>query len=457
MLSLSLYLTASDTAKVPHPQNVLPDRYCQQVSQKSTLLSHKLERQSRLAIQALLLREQRIRDKLAKINRGQADQLLGSSIDSLEKIKTALLQHKMLAHAHHANASVDSLVNTIKFLSSNNKLLAGNPSKLNDAAQTVQKLSDQFSNADAVKAILESQKDQLNQQLALFPAVSRELKALNQQAYYYGQQVNEYKEVLGDRKKAEAKALAILEQLPAYKAFISQHSQLAMLFNLQTAANSLQSTQGLQTRSAVERAIAQRLAGANPQSLSTQMDAARQQVQALKDKFPSLDNAGEMPNFKPKDLKTKSFRSRLEFGANTQFVKSNKFYPTTADIAGQIAYKFSKKGSAGFGAAYKLGMGDYNHIHFTSQGIGLRSFLDWKIKQSLYVNGGYELNHNTPFSSIDNLYFVQKWTGSALLGISKKIPLNARFKGNIMLLYDFLWSSHVPTSQPLILRMGYNF
>ena len=189
------------------------------------------------------------------------------------------------------------------------------------------------------------------------------------------------------------------------------------MFNLQGSAATAQSLEGLQTRSAVEQLIQQRLggdAGAGA-AVSQQMDAARNQMNELKDKFPNLNNAGEIPNFKPNEMKTKSLLQRLEFGANIRFQKSTLYFPTTADVAGQVAYKFSKNGSFGLGASYKLGMGTgFNHIRFNSQGIGLRSFLDWKIKGTIYANGGFEENYSTPFGSVSELYKLNAWTSSAL-------------------------------------------
>jgi hypothetical protein len=41
------------------------------------------------------------------------------------------------------------------------------------------------------------------------------------------------------------------------------------------------------------------------------MEAARSQFDQLKNKFPDLDNAAEMPDFKPNEMKTKSLLQRL--------------------------------------------------------------------------------------------------------------------------------------------------
>jgi hypothetical protein len=165
-----------------------------------------------------------------------------------------------------------------------------------------------------------------------------------------------------------------------------------------------------------------------------------------------------MPGFKPNEMKSKSFLQRLEFGGNMQFARSSQYYPTTSDIAGQVAYKFHKNGSAGLGAAYKLGLGTgFNNIRFSHQGMGLRSFLDWKLKGTFYINGGFEENYNAAFTNTDQLRNIDNWQGSALIGVSKKYKVSSKLKGNIILLYDFLYNQHIPRTDPIKLRLGYNF
>lgn len=91
----------------------------------------------------------------------------------------------------------------------------------------------------------------------------------------------------------------------------------------------------------------------------------------------------------------------------------------------------------------------WEHISFTHQGIGLRSYIDWKIKGSFYMNGGFEENY------LSHLTILSSWKSSALLGISKKYTINTKLKGNIMILYDFLASHTFPDTHSIKLRFGY--
>ncbi|UYQ94808.1 hypothetical protein MKQ68_06850 [Chitinophaga horti] len=254
--------------------------------------------------------------------------------------------------------------------------------------------------AEQVKSYIRERRQQLRNQLSQYSAFSKDLQKLNKEAYYYAQQVKEYKEVFKDRKKAEAKAIALLQKTKAFNSFMEKNAQLANLFNFNpggvtNSEDLARSLEGLQTRSQVESLIQQRMGGGPNANVAVgqQMDAARAQFDELKKNFPDVDNVAEMPEFKPNEMKTKSFLQRLEFGGNVQFQRSSQYFPTTGDIAGQVAYKFHKNGSAGMGVAYKLGMGSgWGHIAFSHQGVGVRSFVDWKIKGTFFLNGGYEHN-----------------------------------------------------------------
>jgi hypothetical protein len=139
--------------------------------------------------------------------------------------------------------------------------------------------------------------------------------------------------------------------------------------------------------------------------------------------------------------------------------------PSTSDIAGTIGYRANDNLEAGIGLSYKAGLGTLQHIQLSSQGMGLRSYMDWKapfgskVKMlgNLYLTGGYEMNYNSAFKNIEQLKDYNAWQPSALIGVSKKYQVSKKLKGNIQLLYDFLAYRHVPVSQPVIFRLGYNF
>lgn len=443
----------------------IPGKYLSQVKQKSDKMERQITRRSEKALSRFMKQEDKIKRRLGKIDSLKANNLFSHSIDSMGSLKSRM-QGKLGKYSGALTQSggpyLDSLSNSLSFLKDSKGLLdksKGITDKLNGSLKSVDNLKDKLQQAEQIKAYIRERKQLLKEQLSQYTGFTKDLQKMNKEAYYYAQQLKEYKEVFKDKKKAEQKAMEVIKKLPAFNDFMQKHSQLASLFNIQGATASAQSLEGLQTRSQVEQLIQQRI-GSGPNAsaaVSQQMAEARSKFDELKSKFPDLDNAAEMPDFKPNEMKTKSFMQRLEFGSNVQFQRSNKFFPTTGDLAGQVAYKFHKNGSTGIGLSYKLGMGTgFDNIRFSGQGMGIRSFVDWKLKGTFFLNGGYEQNYQPDYAGVPE-GVGQQWTQSGLIGISKKYKINSKLKGNMMVLFDFLYNQHVPRTDPVKVRLGYNF
>jgi hypothetical protein len=434
----------------------LPGKYLSQVERKSHRVEEQVDKRIAKALARFTKQEKKMQAKLWKVDSVAAKNIFTHSLDKLNSFKNKVSGNL----ASGGNADLDTLQNSLKFLKGSKDMFGVSKDKLASATQSVADLQGSLQQADEIKAYIREHKQQLKEQLSQYTGFTKDLQKMNKEAYYYGQQVTEYKSLLKDKKKAEAKALELLKKMPTYNDFLQRNSRLAGLFNLSGSAGTAQSLEGLQTRSQVDQLIQQRI-GISPsaqQAVSQQMEQARTHFNDMKSKFPELDNAGDMPDFKPNPMKTKSLLQRLEFGGNVQFQKSSRYYPTTTDIAGQAGYKFHKNGSAGIGISYKLGMGrGWDDIAFSHQGIGLRSFVDWKLKGTFFLNGGFEQNYLSAFAHVAQLTSWNGWQGSALLGISKKYKISAKLKGNIMVLYDFMASRNVPATNALKVRMGYNF
>jgi hypothetical protein len=284
---------------------------------------------------------------------------------------------------------------------------------------------------------------------------------LGKAAYYYSAQVKEYKEMFKDPVKLEEKALSVLRQLPEFQKFMKENSSLSALFNLRSNYGTAGGVEGLQTRTELEDLVSNRLgAGPNGQKVfAQQVNAAQQGLLQLKERLASNGESADIniPGFKPNSQTTKAFGKRLEYGFNIQFSKTNSLLPSVADVAASIGYKLNDKSISGIGVSYKLGIASHQGIAITSQGIGLRTFVDYKIKGQFYGNAGYEINYNSAFKSIEALKNYSAWQKSCLAGMSKKYKITKKVKGEIKLLYDFLAYSHLPSSAPFLFRVGYTF
>ncbi|MBI3882709.1 MAG: hypothetical protein HY305_00370, partial [Sphingobacteriales bacterium] len=447
----------------------IPTKYIKKVDAKMELYTNRVNKRTIKTLERLSKWEKKIQPMIQKANPYAAQQLFKP-----EQTFTSLLQKvksgESLSKQYHAEYSTytDKLTTKLKYLQQQkDKLNTDMLGPVAEANKKVTALNTEEDKAAAIQQFIKERRKQLAQSVVQYLGKCKYLDKINKEDWYYVNTLKNYKELFSDPQKAEKAATGILNKIPAYQQFAGQNSQLASLFGLSsggsTAAGSdANAIAGLQSRSSVESLMKESMGGAGPNvqgMVSQNMQQAQEQLDKLKTQANKYSSTGDMPDFKPNTQKTKTFSQRLEYGANFQFGKSNNWVPGAADIAGSIGYKLNDKSTIGLGLSYKLGLGTIEHIQFTHQGIGIRSFIDWKLKKQFFISGGFEMNHMAAFKKIKELKNTNDWQQSALLGVTKKMNIKTKlFKGqSIQLLYDFLYRQHVPASQPIIFRVGYKF
>lgn len=439
----------------------LPGKYYSKVDKKINSINDLLSKHSSKYLAKFEKKDKKFRKKLRKLN---PESLVAASDEKYDGFSKKRSQGEKFLNppiGGEYSPYLDSLGTSLSFL----KQISGSTDKVKQPLTDLHLLQSNLQQAEQVKAFISERKNQLREALSKYTKLPRGLKSqydkLSKTAYYYSAQIQEYKEMLKDPKKIERRALTLLNKVPAFQKFMKENSQLVSLFRVPDNYGTAQNLTGLQTRSAVQSIIQQRVAAGGPGAqaqIQANLAAAQAELNKLKDKINQFGSAGgdvDMPNFKPNSQKTKSFLKRLEYSADVQFSKTNNLIPNAANIGLGIGYKLNDKSIIGFGLAYKMGMGTIQHINITHQGIGLRSYADYKIKGNFFINGGYEMNYNTAFKNIVQLKNYEAWQRSALVGVSKKYRVSKKVKGEIKLLYDFLSNDHIPVSQPFIFRTGY--
>lgn len=457
-------LSAQDSVQIAKP---ISPNYIDAVAAKAKDLEEKLEKKSEKALDQLQKQETKLRSKLEKIDSIAAKNVFSGAENKYKELAQKLKDSKLLQYI----PQIDSLSTSLKFLEANPQFISQAKEvkeKLKEAMSKMEALKGQLQKAEDIKQFLRERKQYLKEQLSQF-GFAKELKKINKQVYYYAQQLNEYKQALKDPKKAEQKALELLSKTKLFRDFMRKNSMLASLFRIPDPDNpaSSASLAGLQTRAQVNGLIQTQIAAGGPNAqaqFQQNMQAAQSQLNELKDKILKAgggNSDAEMPEgFKPNNQKTKSFFKRLELGTNIQSQKSNGFLPVTSDFGLSVGYKLNDKSIIGVGASYKLGWGrNIQHIQISHQGVGARSFIDWKLKGSLWISGGFEMNYRSEFRNIAILQDYSVWQRSGLIGISKTIPVKSKFfkKTSLKLLWDFLSYDQVPRTQPVVFRIGYNF
>jgi len=195
--------------------------------------------------------------------------------------------------------------------------------------------------------------------------------------------------------------------------------------------------------------------------IQSQISQAKAKLNALKDRVASLASSGgstnmTMPDFTPNSQYGKRLLDRLEYGFTLQSVTATNLLPVTLQPAAYAGYRFSDKLTAGLGIGYIIGLGqDIGHLHLSSQGVSLRSYVDMKLKGSFWLTGGFEYNYLQEFASLQALRKLDAWQQSGLIGITKKFNLR-RKEGKLQLLFDVLYARETPKGQPLVYRFSFS-
>ena len=443
------------------PETCIPSSAYTSISNKSSATEEKLDKTTAKYLAKLQKQEAKLQKKIFKKDSAIAKQLFDGVEQEYVTLQKGTAQASKYKNVYSGH--LDSLTTALKFLQG---ALKSNP-ELQKTLSQFALLQGKLNQTEAIKKFISERKKLLKENLEKL-GILKELKGFSKQAYYYSAQLKEYKAMWEDPSKLEKKLMELVMKSDKFKEFFRNNSQLGSLFALPGANNATASLAGLQTRASVQQAIATRFGtGTNVQQLLQQnMQAAQAQLNELKNKLGqygagSFGNSSgdiDMPDgFKPNSQKTKTFLQRLEYGANIQSQKARSYFPVTSDIGLSLGYKLNDKSSLGVGASYKLGWGKgWNNIRLTNEGLGLRSYVDYKLKGTMYISGGYEQNYKTAFSNIIQLKDYSAWQSSGLLGLSKKYQVSKNLKGEMKLLWDFLSYQQVPRTQTILFRIGYS-
>jgi len=460
----------SQSANITPPHSQLIDnqsvvsKFVNSVSGKVSSISEKLNKKSERVLAKFKKQEQKLLHQLNKIDSSSINKSIDYSTAQYQVLEAKL---KNPAKLTEYIAGFDSLNTSLHFLNSNSNII-DLKNKLENTLGKMDLLQTQLQKAEMIKQFLKERKQFLKEQLEKFGLV-KNLKNLNKEVYYYQQQIVSYKDLLNDPKKIEKKVLGLLSKTTLWKDFFRKNSLLASMFRIPDTFGDpaiLTSLSGLQTRAQVNGIIQTQLAMAGPsamQQFQSNIQNAQAQLNQLKEKVlrqgGSSSDAAMPEGFKPNNQKTKSFLQRLEYGTNIQSQKATNYFPVTSDLGISVGYKMNDKSILGIGVSYKLGWGTgWDNIKLSSEGVGLRSYIDWKIKGGLWISGGYEQNYRTAFENFAQLRNRNAWQQSGVLGVSKKFSFKSKLlkQTNIRLLWDFLSYQQVPRTQAVVFRIGYN-
>lgn len=294
------------------------------------------------------------------------------------------------------------------------------------------RLQQQLDLGAGLKLRLELKTQQLLQEK--YPAsVKKPLRAIRKEVATYQQQWQNFQLRMEDSRQWINRLISLARTTSGFQRFFREHSALADLFP--TAAgpdSSYSSPSGLQSRYALKKLMEDRLGeqhGSPYNRLLQQIPSVQQQLHSMDVAIPALP-AENMLNHRERVIavnrqKGKSFGQRLELNVNIQQTKARLSLPVLSDVAASVGYRLDDKRVIGIGLAYRMGLGNgWRNLRLSHEGLGFRSYLDWKLIGSVWLTGGYEQNYFSSFARENTGRSDLAWQGSPLLGVSKLVKLD---------------------------------
>lgn len=452
----------------------VPVKFYAAIESKTEKYKERVNQKTLKTLKKLCKWENKIHVLLNKANPGAAAKLFSNNQLSfkilLEKYQS------MDASLNQAKASYDGyrdkLVTGIKCIERN--LDSGNSKNLTlikSSRKKLEAVESDISRSETMERFIKERKKALVEEAIKSLKQNKYLKKINQEAFYYSEQLASYKKIFSEPDKIEKMVWQKLNSLPAFQEFVQKNSALAGIFKpLGIGGGSggpatVPIVNGLNSRAELQGFISTTIPAMQDKDLNQIISSKLEQpemaeqlqiLEGLK-KDKKEDSLNKVLKLKKNDQQHKSFVQRLEYGFDLQFARSASYLPSSVKTGLKLGYKINDKSSAGIGISYILGLGKgWNAIRLTHEGLGYRSYVKWALGKKTDLQGGFEGNFMSSFKKINELKDKIKWQQSALLGISRKYQVNKKLKGNMQVLFDLLYQQHIPVQQPIVFRMGYD-
>jgi hypothetical protein len=447
------------------------DKYNQRIERQQQRLLAKLKRK-----ETKLAARLKHSDSAAYV-RYQQQSLSYDSIGRMLRPDSATLVSKT---KHATNKIIDSLRGVESFINgtaAKANIGGVDPSKYGG---DLSKLQQQLSYHEYINRLISQRTSSLKSLGANIPG----LQNIEQDVFYGKARMNTWKQIADDPSLAEQKAL---EYLQGTEGFDKQLSQSTIGANSMQALSGASSSDlekmGFQTKDQLNNALQQKF-GSSLSNVQQQMGGqlndwqnkahditqkisdAKSQVADAKSQLGSTKSRLKAPvNLNKNSMRGLPFKKRLEKQYNWQTTRATPDgQPAMLQGAAMVGFRHTPKLSYGIGTALSIGLGqDWNHIHFSFEGIGLRSYLQYQLIYGIGLYGGYERTYKQEVFTTSNettqpqipttTHNTSNYNESLLLGLTKNYRMNSKWNGQIQVMYDAWWKDKGLRS-PIVLRFA---
>ncbi|HRN58468.1 MAG TPA: hypothetical protein PLL71_18535, partial [Agriterribacter sp.] len=184
----------------------LPRKYLGGIHKKAAALDKQLTRRSEKYLSRLSKQEEKLRRKLARVDSSRAAEIFHNAQQTYAQLsqKLATANGKMdKAFSGQYLPGLDSLQGTLGFLKEAKQVVSKSKDiqqKLSSSIEQVKQLQNKLQQADEIKHYVRQREEQLKTLLSSYTNlpndITKHLGKYRQSAYYFGKQVQEYRETL---------------------------------------------------------------------------------------------------------------------------------------------------------------------------------------------------------------------------------------------------------------------
>ena len=292
LISLPLFTFSQSIDSSINTLQNLPSKYFSKIQNKISFLNEQMTKKSLKYLAKFEKQQKRLQEKLLKLHPELATSFLSNGKEKYDQLRKQLTAKANLINKVVGGQYIpylDSLSTSLSFL----KQFSSLSDKVKSTLADLQSLQGNMQQAEKIKQYIQDEhghfKDILSKYTHLPAGIKKEFDNLNKTRYYYTAQIQEYKDMLKDPSKVEAKALSLLNKVPAFQKFMKENSQLASLFGIPGSSNSSsQVLAGLQTRSSVNELIQQRISAGGPNAqaqIQQNLAMAHAELNKIKDQI----------------------------------------------------------------------------------------------------------------------------------------------------------------------------
>lgn len=425
--------------------------------------NQRIARQQQHILSKLRKKEQRFAKKLRKHDSAAyakySEQSLSyDSINTLSKTDSGTDYNKI---AQKKNGKIDSLKKITGFAE---KAVGTIPQT--EQADDLKQLQGELNYKNHINELISKRTSFLKGLAANNPA----FKGIEKQVFYGKSKMKVFKEMENDPTVAEEQALEYLQGTEGFDKYMSGGGAGSANGLSGMDANQMEKM-GYQTKQMMQKNLTEKF-GSNLGGITDKMsgelkgwqDKQKQLTGSIKDAKKNLSQVKntDKPSFKVNPMRGMPFCKRLEKQYSWQTRRADGTdKPATFDMSGSLAFKHTPKLIYGVGMIGSLGLGQgWQQIHFSFEGIGLKTFATWEWQYGISAYAGYERlykraafvkNEEPSGDMLPTLHSTHKYSESILVGLNKNYNINTKYKGSLQLLYDIWWQQKGLRS-PIVLR-----